>query len=93
MTVRQTSLDSWADLQGRGVLQDQERAIMQWAHLQTRPFIRKEIAAALNMQTGTVSARVTRLVKLGFLEELLSRHDGGYELQVMPAQKQLELAA
>ena len=93
MTVRDTSLAAWHDLEGRGVLQQQERSIMLWAHQQSHAFIRKEIADALNMEKGSVAGRVNRLVKLGFLEELLSVRDKGHELRVAPMQRQLELAA
>lgn len=93
--IRDTSRAAYVDISERGVLQDQERQIMLWCHLlpPNAKFLRKEIGKALNMQNSTVSARVNRLVKLGYLEELAEVKDKGHLLRISGVQRELELAA
>ena len=67
--VAETSIDNYIKSIALGITQKQERVIV--AALLANPggMTRKEIAKMLDMDTGTVAARVNALVSRGAIEE------------------------
>lgn len=69
--IRETSLEAHDYVQSSGRSNTQERNILTLLndnlHLN---FTRREVAAALHMETSTVAARINSLVKAGELEEM-----------------------
>jgi predicted transcriptional regulator len=66
MPVRETSLAAYRDPNRRGG----EQAARVAEYVRTHPLCsRKEVAKALSLETGTVSARVCELIEVGAVEE------------------------
>lgn len=93
--IRETSLAAYHDLD----LSAKQRAVMLKVHecYTNSTFTRKELTATLGWPINCVVPRVLELIDKGYLQELESRRDGGYLIQIRPeispAQLALELAA
>ncbi len=73
MVARQSSIDAYHQIKVEGVEKTQVDRIMDY--LTIRPWKnRREIAAALDMQTATVSARVNLMLSKGMLWESNETH-------------------
>ncbi len=83
--IRDTSKDAYVRLE----LQPLERRIMLFFHDTGRAWTRKEVSAHTGLAINNVCGRINSLVKKGYLQELETRRDGGYLLQVMPRQMEL----
>ena len=68
--VTETSIDCFHEVVIPSLAQSQNSKISAWALRQKEPFTRRQIASALDMETGTVSARVDALIAAKVLQVL-----------------------
>ncbi|MCK4830547.1 hypothetical protein KA005_83285 [bacterium] len=66
--IRNTSLEAFKDLP-QLTINKQEKKILKYVMSRAKKVTRHQIARALKMQTGTISARVNSMLKWGVLSE------------------------
>ena len=93
MSARKISIDCYRELVASGKLGAQESRVL--AYVGSHPFCtRREIARALKIQTGTVSARVKGLIDALLIREMGTKRCDVSDkrvnaLEVLPIQREL----
>ena len=69
MTVQPTSIEAYLRIQDEGISDTQKEMIMMLFRFSNEPMTNREMAAALGMEPGTVSARRNELIESGEMRQ------------------------